>query len=151
PEIVRPATAPAEGRGKPLRECGFSDEDYAVRSLRFADLQRSHFLTDAVLAASMISFATSAGFTSIATWLVGTVMVFALIVLANLRSRSGLIIASLAATTYQEGLVFHEALLTLAPNTALFVCPCVAAMSLRCARGRSGAKNSMTPFVVSVR
>src|SRR5439155_21658250 len=39
-----------------------------------------------------ISFATSAGRDSIGTWLVGSSMVFAFIVLANFRSRSGGII-----------------------------------------------------------
>src|SRR5882672_2726623 len=99
----------------------------------------------------MMSFATSFGCDSIATWLDGTVMVFALMFFANWRSRSGWIILSLAATTYQLGLVFHAAFATLAANTVLFVWPCVAAMSFLCARGRSPAKNSMTPFVVSVR
>src|SRR4051812_27170055 len=98
----------------------------------------------------MMSFATCVAWESIATWLDGSVIVFALIVAADLRSRSGEIIRSLAATTYQLGLSFQAALVPLASNTELFVAPCVAAMIILCARGTSGAKSSMTPFVVSV-
>ena len=66
----------------------------------------------------MISFATSAGRDSIGTWLVGSSMVFAFIVPANFRSRSGGIIRSLAATAYQVGFVFHAALVSFAPKAA---------------------------------
>src|SRR5258707_11666119 len=84
----------------------------------------------AFFAASTISFATSAGRDSIATWLVGSSVVFAFIVLANFRSRSGGIIRSLAATTYQDGFVFHATLGSFAPKSAPFVGPCGAARSV---------------------
>src|SRR5437016_2741900 len=45
-------------------------------------------------------------------------MVFAFIVLANFRSRSGGIIRSLAATAYQVGFVFHAAWVSFAPKAA---------------------------------
>src|SRR5690349_10478573 len=105
----------------------------------------------AVLAASMISFANSFGCESIGTWLEGSVSVFAFIVLAKLRSRSGWIMRSLLATTYQVGFVFHAALAVLAPKTLLLVAPCVAKISFFWASGRSCAKFSNTPFVVIVR
>jgi len=54
------------------------------------------------LAASMIRRATSFACDSMGTWLDATVIVFAPIVFANCRSRSGWIIRSLAATTYQQ-------------------------------------------------
>src|SRR5262245_34207039 len=99
----------------------------------------------------MISFATADGCDSIATWLDGSVIVFAFIALANLRSRSGWIIRSFAATTYHVGLPFQAASETFAAKTAPLVAPCVAATSFRSASGRSGAKLSKTPFVVIVR
>src|SRR5882672_7529940 len=111
----------------------------------------AHRLTGAVFAASMITFATTSGCESIATWLDAMVVVFALMSLANFRSRSGLIMRSLLATMYQLGRVFHATLVTLAPKTVLLVVPCVAATSFCWARGRSGAKFSDTPLVVMVR
>ena len=54
-----------------------------------------------------MSFATSLGCDSIGTWLDGSVTVFALIIAANLRSRSGWIIRSLLATMYHVGFVFQ--------------------------------------------
>src|SRR5258706_12631169 len=99
----------------------------------------------------MISFATSAGRDSIGTWLVGSSMVFAFIVLANFRSRSGGIIRSLAATTYQDGFVFHAALVSFAPKAAPLVGPALPARSFLSSIGRSWAKISRTPFVGIVR
>src|SRR5262245_49550393 len=98
-----------------------------------------------------MSFATSAGRETIGTWLVGSVIVFAFIALANLRSRSGWIMWSFAATTYQVGLVFQAAFVTFAPNTALLVAPCVAKMSFFSAGVTSCAKCSDTPLKVIVR
>src|SRR6266478_9453915 len=88
------------------------------------------------LLASMISFATCWACESMGTWLEGTVMVFAFIVFANWRSRSGAIIRSLAATTYQVGFVFQAAFVTLAPSAAPLVGPWVAARILRSDPGR---------------
>src|SRR5258707_15860959 len=83
----------------------------------------------AFFAASTISFATSAGRDSIATWLVGGSVVFAFIVLANFRSISGGMIRSLAATTYHVGFGFHAACVSFAPKSPPFVGPCSAASS----------------------
>src|SRR5262245_8802348 len=106
---------------------------------------------ETLCAAAMISLATAAGCESIGTWLDGTLIVMAFILLANLRSRSGWIMRSFAATTYQVGFDFQAAVETLASNSALLVAPWVAKMSFCCAMGRSGAKFSNTPFFVSVR
>src|SRR5258706_14895647 len=61
------------------------------------------YLADAVFAASKITFATSAGCDSIATWLESSSYVFAPMRLATKRSSSGCTVRSFLATMYQLG------------------------------------------------
>ena len=72
----------------------------------------------------MINSATSLGWESIGTWLVGRVRVFAFILLAVLISCSGAIIRSLEEMTNQLGLVCHAALVMGVERLA----PCVATL-----------------------
>ena len=57
--------------------------------------------------AAPVSFATSAGCETIATWLEGTSTTVALIRLANIRSASGGSASSSVATRYHDGSDFH--------------------------------------------
>src|SRR5258708_21801717 len=65
------------------------------------------YLADAVFAASKITFATSAGCDSIATWLESTSYVFAPMRLAAKRCSSGCTVRSFLATMYQLGFDLH--------------------------------------------
>ena len=72
-----------------------------------------------------------------ARWLHGTVIAVALAAAASSFSSSGGIARSLPAIRAHEGLVFHAAVVTVAPKSAAAVCPCVA-VSIRCSlAGRS--------------
>src|ERR1700693_5368288 len=95
--------------------------------------------------------ATSFECESIGTWLEGTVIDVALIAAASAFSSSGETARSLLAITHQDGLVFHAAVVTVAPKTAAAVRPCVAVNSCFSLSGRSWAKSSAIPFGVNVR
>src|SRR5260370_12285834 len=85
---------------KDTRAIGGSHEAHG-KLLILAERSR-HSLTDA--AAAKMTSATALGFDSIATWLDSTAVILALAALAMAISRSGGIIRSCLATTYQLGL-----------------------------------------------
>src|SRR5258708_33968673 len=66
-------------------------------------------------------------------------------------SISGGTARSLLTITHQDGLVFHAAVVIVAPKTAAAVGPCVAVNSCFSSSGRSWAKSSAIPFGVTVR
>src|SRR5258706_12541037 len=106
----------------------------------------------AARAASMITCATSAGFESIGTWLVGSATVFfAFIAFANFLSRPGGVMRSLVATMYQLGFVFQAAFVSFAPRAAPLLGPWAAASPMRSAPGGSRARLAPAPFFVSFR
>jgi len=75
----------------------------------------------------------------------------AFIVAASAFWSSGGTARSLPAITHQDGLVFHAAVVTVAPKTAAAVGPCVDVMISFSLSGRSWAKSSAIPFGVTVR
>ena len=75
----------------------------------------------------------------------------ALIATASAFSSSGETARSLLAITHQDGLVFHAAVVTVAPKTAAAVGPCVAVNNWFSSSGRSWAKSSAIHFRVTVR
>src|SRR5258708_8094 len=75
----------------------------------------------------------------------------ALIAAASAFSSSGETARSLLAITHQDGLVFHAAVVTVAPKTAAAGGPCVAVNSCFSLSGRSCAKSSAIPLWVTVR
>src|SRR6267143_1638582 len=81
----------------------------------------------------------------------GTVIDVALIAAASAFSSSGETARSLLAITHQDGLVFHAAVVTVAPKTAAAVGPCVAVNSCFSLSVRSWAKSSAIPFGVTLR
>src|SRR4029077_20728412 len=85
------------------------------------------------------------------TGLEGTVIDVAFIAAASVFSSSGETARSLLAITHQDGLVFHAALVTVAPKTPAAVGPCVAVNNCFSLSGRSWAKSSAIPFGVTVR
>src|SRR5262245_49500428 len=78
------------------------------------------------LAASSITFNTSAGCESIITWHDANSVVLAFILFAIKRSRSGCIVLSFLATTYQVGLCFQAGSPLLSSNTVCEAGVCVA-------------------------
>ena len=75
----------------------------------------------------------------------------AFIVAASAFSSSGETARSLVAITHQDGLVFHAAVVIVAPKTAAAVGPCAAVNSCLSLSERSWAKSSAIPFGVTVR
>ena len=72
----------------------------------------------------------------------------AFILAASAFSSSGGIARSLPAITNHDGLVFHAAVVIVAPKAAAFVGPCVASRTFCSFTGRSCAKSSANPFGV---
>jgi hypothetical protein len=99
-------------------------------------------------AASTITAATSLGFASITTWLVGSVTIFALMCSAIARSSFGDIARSLPATMYQEGFVCQASASTLSANAAAAIGVCVTAIIALSVAGRSCAKSLRMPSAV---
>src|SRR5260370_39126535 len=75
----------------------------------------------------------------------------AFIAAGSALSSSGGTARSLLAITHQDGLVFHAAVVIVAPKTAAAVGPWVAVNSCFSLSGRSWAKSSAIPFRVTVR
>src|SRR5882762_5953491 len=99
-------------------------------------------------AAARITAATSFGRDSMGTWLVGSDVTLALIFFAIVRWTSGWIIRSFSATMYQDGFVFHAALVTFSSKALPKMGPCVTAITFVFAAGKSGAKSWATPSEV---
>src|SRR5205823_6130270 len=91
-------------RGRRSRSTNLQDR--CVAALRVDDGSHAGALAAARAAASTSS-TTASGWETIATWLEGTSTVSAPIRSANIRSASGAIASSLAATRYHEWSDFH--------------------------------------------
>jgi len=85
----------------------------------------------------MMAAATSSGFESIATWLVGSSTVVAFIFFANTRSSAAGIMWSLVPTMYVTGFVCQAAFVTLSSSAFAWIGPCVAAITSVTDAGRS--------------
>src|SRR5882762_1166912 len=101
--------------------------------------------------AARITAATSFGRDCIGTWLVGSVVVLALIFFAIALSRAGWIIRSFSATMNHEGLFCQAAFVTFSSKALPRIGPCVTAITLVCVAGRSCAKSFATPSGVRYR
>src|SRR6267378_7160958 len=99
-------------------------------------------------AAAMMTAATAFGCDCIGTWLVGSEVALALIFFAIARSASGWIIRSFSATMYQDGFVFHAAFVTVSSKALPKMGPCVTAITVVFAAGKSDAKSWATPSEV---
>src|SRR3989442_3492336 len=102
-------------------------------------ISRLNYFTVTVFAASSMNDANSRGCESITIWLDGIVMDLAFILSAVSCSSFGATIRSFPATTYQEGLDFHAAVTTFAPQSAAAACPCVDLWNLCSQGGRYSA------------
>src|ERR1700728_2748843 len=89
-----------------------------------------------------MSLAASLGCDMYATWLEFTSTVLALARFAIMRSWSGLIDRSAAATMYQVGLVFQAGDVTLWVNASVEIGTCDTAMNSALSRGMSAAKSA---------
>src|SRR5215470_3735151 len=96
-------------------------------------------------AASSITFNTSLGCESITTWLDGNSVVFAFILFAIKRSKSGCIALSFFATTNQVGLFFQAGSPPLSSNTVCEAGICVAQTKACCLEFKSFANAFLTP------
>ena len=114
-------------------------------ALRLPGLQFTKYYF-ASIACSIVR-AIASGWLTIDTWLAETSVVFAWIVFAIARSRSGLIIRSFLLTTNQLGLTCHAAWVTFSPNASALIGPCVAAIAVCSSGFTSGAKSFLTASV----
>src|SRR5271155_4600278 len=89
-----------------------------------------------------MSLAASVGYEMYATWLAFTSTVLALARFAIIRSWSGLIDRSAAATMYHVGLVFQAGFVTLCVNESVEIGTCEIAMNHAFSGAMSAAKSA---------
>src|SRR5271167_1507063 len=114
-----------------------------ICSAQFKTSPRLQFHFPACVAASSISAATSFGCEMYTQWLAPeTSTLWLLARAAYQRSRSGLMVLSLPATTIQLGLLLHAAVVMTALKFSALFSTCDRAMNAACSADRSAAKYS---------
>jgi hypothetical protein len=119
-----------------------SSSGSAEAHYRASGVQPTACMEAAEVAASSISLAVSVGWDTYATWLEFTSTVLALARFAIMRSWSGLIDRSWAATIYQVGLVFQAGDVTWWVNESVEIGTCDTAMNHAFSGGMSAAKSA---------